>query len=894
MAVGDNLVFYKIRQYYNNNLTPIEIYDSVRSLYHERDKIKKIRMSVDNRKELTEKIHHYQSEIDEILFVKDIINIKVTNKDHYKKIALSGFTVNGIKYKRLCCGSGQMRRNTVTFVNEELYPYLMESLMCGLDERIDKIVLAKLSAYFALSFSSVLWVRKPRVCVVKDYTTILPNQKLDFIKKHDDGSKTVEEVTMDVELNSADGQGLISPEFAKLFSEDMGLDYDACQFVVRSAFIKGLLVTFDFVNYAKQVCGIGSITDIYGTTYPIDEIDVILTESMFKMHKYYKNWQEYINYHDKYDIQWGVSRYNKKHDPEYSLLNYQYVQNCNLSNKDIDDLIAPTIDWINKICSGDELYSILYALGVKGEDEEYDDILETCGSLFTKAILKNKKMLKDGYVQRKLYESIKESIRQAKIARVWVRGNYQFMISDPIPLLRSALGLDAVGLIPANKVYSHYWNDINPEEIDLCRSPMVDRHEHNIVTLFNTQESRYWYQHLYSGIIYSIYDTSTIRHSDADFDGDISFSTDNKQLIKGAYRYNNPITYDKEQAVEKEVTYQNIVDCDYDGFDTLVGKITNYSTSITAMLPNFPEDKYPEEHRELIKRLKLLREIIGAEIDKIKLGVSPEFPKEWVEREHIHDSDTDIEKANKYKRNSLVVNKKPYFMIYIYDNLFNSYKNRIKQLDYDCKNKYGMTFNDLKYSRHKSKSQARFIKKALHFSPILDTPCVVNKLCHKIESVENKIVFDNNFNYSCLHDFNNHNYTIDVEIKNQIRELYKHYQSQKRFVYIKHIIDEVITNRDEYSEYIFSMNQELARSIRRKCYAVISNTEQLFEYMLAVAKEDKQFNYGFIWDILDKDVLDFIKQNSYVCVQDDNGAEYLGKRYRLKELEKPIDNMGRV
>jgi len=516
VAIGDNLVFHKIRQYYKNNSTPLEIYDNIKKLYAARDEIKKIKETKENEKDLKDQLINKQNEIDRELFVQDIINVKVTNKHHYKEIALKKFKVNGITYKRLCCGSGQMRRNTVTFVNEKLYDYLMDSLMCGLNNKIEKIALAKLSAYFALAFSSVLWVRKPRVCVVKDFITILPDQKIDFIKKHSDGTKTVEEIIMDIELNSADGEGLISPQCAKDFSKDMGLEYDACQFVVRSSFIKGCLMVFDFSAYSKQVCGIDTITDIYGVSYPIDDIDVILTESMFKMHKYYDNWQEYEKFHDKYDLKWGVARYNKKHDPEYSLLNYQYIQNTNLSDKDIDDLIQPTVDWINKICAGDDLYTLLYAMGVKDEDDDFDKIFEQCGDLFTKAILKNKTMLKDGHVQKKLYDSIKESIKQAKIGRVWARGGYQFMLSDPIPLVRSSLGLDATGLIPANKVYSDYWNAVKPDELDLCRSPMVDRHEHNIVTLFDTKEARHWYKYLYSGIVYSIYDTSTIRHSDSD------------------------------------------------------------------------------------------------------------------------------------------------------------------------------------------------------------------------------------------------------------------------------------------------------------------------------------------------------------------------------------------
>ena len=515
VSIGDNLVFHKIRDYYGNGAgtEPEEIYDYVKALETEEKNIKK-QSSSDKSKQRLKEIGQEKTDV---LFVKDIVNVKVTNKDHYQDIALAGFYINGIKYKRLCCGSGQMRRNTVTFVNEELYDYLMDSLMCGLRGRIDKINLAKLSAYFALSFSSVHWVRTPRICVVHDYETIVPNQEMDFITEKD-GKKCVEHRVMDFVSNSADGMGLISPQCAKWFSEDMGFSDGTvlCQFVVRTAFIKGCLVTMDFAKYAKEVCGTDTIVSMYNEPFKVDDIDVLLTESQFKMHKYYHGVKEYTDFHTQYNLKWGVARYNKVVDDDYSLLNYQYIQNNNLDDNTIDELILPTVNWLRNVCSGDMEYSLLYTLGCKDKDDTYDDIMNSCGSLFSKAIFRNVDLLNDGYVKHKIYNSIKESFRQAKIGRVWAHGNYQFMVSDPVPLIRSAVGLPPVGLISANCVYSNYWNKYNPKEIDLMRSPMVDRHEHNICKLVNSSEMQQWYQYLYSGIVYSIYDTSTVRHSDSD------------------------------------------------------------------------------------------------------------------------------------------------------------------------------------------------------------------------------------------------------------------------------------------------------------------------------------------------------------------------------------------
>jgi hypothetical protein len=893
--IGDNLLFYKIREYHGNIKTPDEIYNELKNINEQIANIKLLASSKDNVKDIKQL---NQKKLD-IQYVTDIINVKVTNINHYNEIALRGFSINGKKYKRFCSGSGQMRRNTVTFIDEKLYDTMYKTLMCGLDDekvdengnntkRLEKIILAKLSAYFALSFSSVLWVRTPRICVIPDVNIVLKNQNIDFIKKNPDGTKEVEPKNMDIEMNSCDGEGLISPECAEWFSKDMGLDYTACQFIVRTAFIKGCLLTFDFKKYFHEVLKVEKIESIYGEIFNIDDIDVLLTESMFKMHLYYESVGEYVKFHTQYGLKWGVSRYNKKKDDDYSLLNYQYLQNNNLDDESIDDILFTTIDWFKKICSGDNFYSVMYSIGCQHEDDNNDDIINNCGSLHTKAIAQNSKMLQDGFVKKKIYESIKESFKQAKIGRLYCHSNYQFMLSDPIPLLQNAVKKEIKGEIPANHVYSNYWNKYNPTEIDLCRSPMVDRHEHNISKLYNSKNTIDWYSYLYSGIVYSIYDISTIRHSDSDFDGDIVYSTDNIQLIKGAYRNNNPITYEKEKAEEKLIKYENIVACDLNGFNTLVGKITNNSTSMNAMLPLFPEDKYPDQHNELLKRLKLLREIIGAEIDKIKLGVAPEFPKEWIERVEIKEDDSDEIKAEKYKQNSMVICKKPYFMIYLYTSLFNSYKNHIKQFDFDCRNKYRKNLLELKYTKDKDEEQVKFIKRADYFSPVLDTPCAMNKICHKIEKLENDVSFNKDFYTSVLPEFNKRLHTINKDKLNLIDGIYKEYKARRKFSYVKELMNDTL-QKDEFAEYINTITKALIYEYKNRCINDISSeTVEIYEYFMELAKQynlkNKQFDYSIVWDILDTDILTVIpKENSIIYIESPDGKEYLGKKYKVLE-----------
>ena len=511
VSAGDNIAFEQIRRLHGDARTDEEIFSEVQFLRRALHRAKK-EGSFRVAKAINQKIFN-------TLFVKDIVSVETAVKADYRKLAKNGFYVNGIHFVRFSASAGQIRHNTVLFINSDIYEPIYHTLMCGLDEKISEINLAKFSAYFSLATSSVMWVSKPRVCVIDYFMTVLPKQKIDWIINTDDGKKSIEEREINVELNSADGQGLIDPEMAQIWSEEMGLDYVASSYVVRSIFVKGNLVPFDFREYAREQ-GIYTIADHWGNVYHIDEIDVLLSMSQFKMAKYYDSWQEYEERADAAGIRWGVARYNKKTDPEMCLTNYQYIQIMDINAEDIKQLIQPTVQWIKNVCSGDTLYALLYCLGgfEEGENSTLSEVYSRAQNLAMKAVVRNPKFLKDGFVQRRIYKSIVEAINRAKLGKIWMRGNYQFMISDPIAQCRSALGLSPIGEIPADHVYSRFWLDRIGKESDivLLRSPCLDKHEANLCKTYTSKTAEKWYQWIPSGIIYSIYDTSVLRHSDSD------------------------------------------------------------------------------------------------------------------------------------------------------------------------------------------------------------------------------------------------------------------------------------------------------------------------------------------------------------------------------------------
>ena len=464
-----------------------------------------------------------RQQIDSLLLMSEIINVKVDDKNAYKHICKHGFMCNGEKYVRLLCGAGMGRRATVSFCQEKIYDQLDEILRNGLV--IDEINIAKYNAYYGLYMSGVYDVTTPRFVVVPDCEIPITGNKVDFIV---DDKKTLpsgdvvdcrrtEERDFVYNGNLFDGEGLISPAMAYKWACDLELSYIPSNFIIRSAFIKGMVAVFDFHQFAeknnKQI-----VKDCYGKEHNINDIDVILTVSQFKMWKKYASLDEYNSYVKMYGHVWGVSKFPKASDKEYSLYNYQYVQTLDLDDQGISDLTAYTEDWLRKICSGDELYTKLFAYGVGPKTKSVNKAMEHTDMGYLKALCTDFELFNDDYIRRKIFQLAQKKIDEAKIGRLWVRGNYQTMIADPYALAQHAFGLEVTGLLPKDCHYSEFWVERGVKKVDCLRSPMVDASEHKVSNIISNEEIEFWYQYLYSGIVMNVWGLDVINHSDSDFD----------------------------------------------------------------------------------------------------------------------------------------------------------------------------------------------------------------------------------------------------------------------------------------------------------------------------------------------------------------------------------------
>jgi len=908
VAIGDNQVFQQLRYLKGDERGHREIYAACQKLHAKAEAAK--------REGDYSKSRVYRQLLNDHLFVREVVNVEVDGKkSDFRKFCVKGFSLNGAKYVYLCSGSGQIRRNTATFIREDLKEPVAKALNCGLDEKTEEFVLAKYTAYFALSFSSVMWVRTPRVCVIKDFFRTVKDQPVDFIVRDSADPKAearLERRIMDIELNCADGQGLIDPGFAKLWAGDMDLPYVPCTFVARSCFIKGNLATFDFRAYAHEH-GIETIKDKWGKEYPIDEIDVLISESQFKTHKYYSSWQEYLSYAEAGRVRWGVARYSKEKDAEMTQANYQYIQTLDLSQEDLKGLVRPTVEWIHKVCSGDPMATVLYMLGAADEgslpQRAYRKLYSSAQTVAMKAVVKNNAFLADPHVQAKVRKNIKEAIQRAKLGRIWIRGNYQFLVSDPVAQCQAALGLDPVGVVPANHVWCDFWRkrlekegqslgfapkgEVGPGPwVDVCRSPMIDVHEHNPSTvMIGNDEADRWLSHLYSGCVLSTYDTSTARGEDCDFDGDIVLCTNDPYFLKGANKDHPIITYEKGLAKPAKMTVKNITETVIKGFGTGVGGFSNAATCMYAMAAIFKPDD--PRRAELYRRIKLEREIVGQEIDRIKGADKPYLPTKWKQYEQIPDpasgaTQDDIRAA--YRRNSMVIAKKPYFFRYLYPELDALHKRFEASYDSISLAMFGVRFKSLlKVPRpERTKDQDDLVRRYEKYNPLITSPCAMNLLCRAVESED----FDLRFGRAKDGSREDRSGTLlplypEIDLPKEKLEAaekaYREYKAKRQSAAIGAAAKELGVDESLLPESKAEAMDALLADVR----AIIQGADILPPELLRacgiMSKSKKHFDWGFAWDTLDTAILPLIPQGETKAPapSSDGETEYLGVRYKV-------------
>ena len=109
--------------------------------------------------------------------------------------------------------------------------------------------------------------------------------------------------------------------------------------------------------------------------------------------------------------------------------------------------------------------------------------------------------------------------------------------------------------------------------------------------------------------------------------------------------------YDKPAAPSHKSNHRNLVEGYINGFGSKVGVYSNHATIIEALKALFIGDDKQRQRDELERRKKLLREVVGAEIDSAKGLAKPKEPWYFTKFVTVNEDDDDATKAEKFYHN---------------------------------------------------------------------------------------------------------------------------------------------------------------------------------------------------------------------------------------------------
>ncbi len=589
ISIGDNQVIRWIDEL--NGLSGVD--DRANEIRKRIKEIRKQPNSTVNKKEM----RRLYDELDELLFKPDYLHLIIDkNKDLIR--ACKGFKVNGIKYTRLLGTPGGVKASTITFVSERLVSEIRERINNNRDESVLQVP-AKLEAYRALTCSGTAPVSWPEgILVVPDCETKFTESVITL----DDG-ETDEPVMncvndYEITLDESDGYGLMLPSLAERWSNELGLHYMVSALCCRNSFTKGMLFTFDFREFADEVAdGKHIVKDAWGNDVDITKVELVLTTSMLKLWKCYNSIEHYIEccLGNKYTF--GVTKISPMKLENERATNYQFLQALDITDEQIDELIAPTIQYLKDVIADDYRKALLFLIGMSANDKT----VERESSAFIKSMMVDKRMFEDPFIKRKIFQMIRKRIDDAKIGVIDLHANYSVVCGDPYALCQSIFGLPVTGLLKAGEIYNKYWVDDGAKQVGCFRAPMSCPNNMKVANVVTSPEMEHWYQYIKTCTLINAWDSMAAALNGMDKDGDLIFLTDNEVILDGIRKLPT-IFCGQKSATKIEPSEDDLVRSNIASFGDDIGRITNYITSMYDVQAQFEPDS--EEYKVLDYRIK--------------------------------------------------------------------------------------------------------------------------------------------------------------------------------------------------------------------------------------------------------------------------------------------------
>ena len=370
--------------------------------------------------------------------------------------------------------------------------------------------------------------------------------------------------------------------------------------------------------------------------------------------------------------------------------------------------------------------------------------------------------------------------------------------------------------------------------------------------------------------------------------GDSSFTTNNPTVLKGIQV--QPAIVSLQKSAQKHLCSEPLfIESNKMSFGSEIGAITNRSTSMFARLANFEPGS--REYEELMYRIQCCIQYQQNEIDKSKGIVSKTFPAEWYQLKPnlVTEEDDEETIAQKEFNQRILVDKKPYFMNYVYPTRGQEYKKYIDTSNRKALFQFNLTLEDLLHKESEgtlTEEESLFLHYYHLLMPCDLSPCVMNQICFAVEDAFKGYVLAQNkqipFDYTILKSGN----TYSQSAYRRVKDLYE--------LYVK-IVERAKTAHKTFKKQSNEQhNLELMKirvNFKQEALKLCSNEEELTDMMI-------DFCYGtgkskrFVWDVFGEQIVRNLKakRGSYSFpVQCEAGeSEFKFKGLDFKMVQKPV------
>lgn len=835
IALSDNQILRFIDEI-NGIFNPEKTIDFIK------DRIKKLKRNPNIRQTQTEIIMYYK-QLDDLLFKPDYMCVVIDKIKDYHKLCKYGFQINGITYKRLLGTTGGVKNSTIVFVNEKHLPELKKRIDNGRN-KTRTFSPAKLEAYQALTCSASTPVSMPKgIVVVKDCITKF---KTDYIKLDDTNVRQPKMQLLNdyIELNDSDGYGLAMPSLMEKWSTDIGEDFVLSGCVIRNSFCKGAVFCVDFQKFARD-CNIKYIQDVWGTWHHVDRIELVLTESMLKLWDSYQSIYMYLLNCKRNNYTFSITKSSEEELENERTMNYQFLQSYNFTDEQIEELIKATTDEIYDILSGDYRKTLLY---LKGTGLNKNNV-QHLDSNFSTALMIDDRMMNDPFVKHQIYSMIRKRINEAKVGVLNVPANYSLVSGDTYSLCQSMLGLKVTGLLKAGQMYSKYWIDKGVDKIASFRAPMTCHNNIRVFDIVHNEVMDEFYKYMTTISIFNSWDTSAHAMNGLDKDGDCVINVSMPLIVENT-RILPAIICEQRKAPKCIPVENDFIQANINSFGNAVGEITNKITSMIEVQSQFNQGT--REYHILDYRIKCGQLYQQNAIDKTKGIESDPMPEEWynwISNKYQTNNSSKQNKNNLINR-TILADKKPYFMQYIYPKEKHRYEEYIQNNKDKCIMQFGVTLEELLAKDKKSKEEEKFLYHYNKKVPLGMNSCIINRICWKIENKFDTVSYNNdeNFDYSILKS----DEVYTMELYGKVKKIYDDYKICLSNYSKTCKKQRIKSNEKNMMRFI------MKETFKKACSVICPNEEILCNIVLDICyttNNSKQFAWDICGDVFIKNLL---------------------------------------